>query len=342
MIRRQAEQAAPGEGTRPPLVGHSLREQRERLGWDLGEVADWLRIRRSYLQALEDGQPAALPSGTYTIGFLRSYATALGLDPQEVVERFRLETRGLLGHPDLSFPSPVPERGVPAGAAILLGVVLLIGAYAGWYVFSARDAVPVQPVPAVPEAMLPQPVPPVARPAPGPPPPPVAATATADASPPASAPQSVMPAPSQPVPATAAPTARPEASPVVPAPLVPASVAPAAPISPAPVAADAVTLRATAATWVQVRKADGTVVYDHLLAQGDSWTVPETSPPLVLTTGNAGGLALALGDVTGPVLGRSGAVIRRLSLDPAAVRAINAKLAGSPAPASPSGHTAAP
>ena len=168
MIRRQVE-PVPAAGARSPPIGDSLRQQREQLGWSLDEVAGWLRIRRSYLQALEDGRPDALPAGTYTIGFLRSYAVALGLDPQTAVERFRRESSGHLGHPDLSFPSPVPERGVPAGAAILLGVVLLIGAYAGWYVFSARDSVPVQAVPEVPDAMLAAPAP-AARPAvaPGP------------------------------------------------------------------------------------------------------------------------------------------------------------------------------
>ncbi|WP_428378106.1 helix-turn-helix domain-containing protein [Lichenicoccus sp.] len=343
MIRRQAEQSAPTPAGQPPHVGDSLRQRREQLGWDLGEVADWLRIRRSYLQALEDGRPDGLPTGTYTIGFLRSYAVALGLDPQAAIERFRQESRGYLGHPDLSFPSPVPERGVPAGAAILLGVVLLIGAYAGWYVFSARDAVTVAAVPPVPDAML----------SPAAPSPPAPSPPASSSAPPRPA---ALPAPAPvPVPVPAAAARTPSATPSALAPAVPdrAPSVPAAPSSPAvppapagpavaPAAAGTVTLKALAATWVQVRRPDGGVVYDHVLAPGESWTVPAATPPLVLTTGNAGGLALAVGDATGPLLGRSGAVRRNLSLDPAAVQALNAGRSGTPAAASPSGHTPAP
>nr|WP_321983023.1 RodZ domain-containing protein [uncultured Lichenicoccus sp.] len=328
MIRRQVEQPAPASAPQLTQVGDSLRRQREQLGWDLGEVADWLRIRRSYLQALEEGRSDGLPSGTYTIGFLRSYAAALGLDAQEAVERLRRESRGSLGHPDLSFPSPVPERGVPAGAAILLGVVLLIGAYAGWYVFSARDAVTVQAVPPVPDAMLSPPAPPPAR-------------TSAAVQMPAKMAAVPLPAPTvaqaapQPVAAPALPTPEPRPA-AAPAAALPSPIVPAVTVG--------VTLKALAATWVQVRKADGTVVYDHVLAPGDTWIVPVATPPLTLTTGNAGGLALAVGDVIGPALGRSGAVRRNLSLDPAAVHALDAGLSGpaGASGASPSGHRPAP
>ncbi len=335
MIRRQAELPVPSSVAQRPHVGDSLRQQREQLGWDLGDVAEWLRIRRSYLQALEDGRPEGLPSGTYTIGFLRSYATALGLDAQDVAERFRRESRGTLGHPDLSFPSPVPERGVPAGAAILLGIVLLIGAYAGWYVISARDAVSVQAVPAVPDAMLSPPASPPAAPVPAQTPPKPSE---------APAPVAAVAPPAAPVAAAASPPVAETPVPSRPAALSsPAAPVPPAPVPPAPTTP--VTLKALATTWVQVRRPDGGVVYDHVLAPGESWTVPEATPPLVLVTGNAGGLALAVGGLTGPALGRPGAVRRNLSLDPAAVRALNASGTGgtaAPPPASPSGNTPAP
>ncbi len=42
-------------------VGQALRAQREQLGWSLPDVAAWLRIRLSYLEALESGQVGKLP-----------------------------------------------------------------------------------------------------------------------------------------------------------------------------------------------------------------------------------------------------------------------------------------
>lgn len=37
-------------------VGSALRMRREQLGWTLPQIADWLRIREAYLEALESGR----------------------------------------------------------------------------------------------------------------------------------------------------------------------------------------------------------------------------------------------------------------------------------------------
>ena len=70
--------------------------------------------------------------------------------PDEIARRFRAEAADINRKTELTFPAPVPERGVPAGAVVLLGAVLAIGAYVGWYRMSG-DGQPapdmVQPVP---------------------------------------------------------------------------------------------------------------------------------------------------------------------------------------------------
>ncbi len=55
--------AGPGSATKTGFshCGSELREARERLGWDLGEVAAALRIKLVYLAAIEDGRLSALP-----------------------------------------------------------------------------------------------------------------------------------------------------------------------------------------------------------------------------------------------------------------------------------------
>ncbi|WP_048862347.1 helix-turn-helix domain-containing protein, partial [Acidisphaera rubrifaciens] len=70
-------------------LGADLRTARLRLGWDLADVAAGLRIRLSYLEALERGHAAGLPGIAYAIGFLRTYGAALGLDPDELSRRYR-------------------------------------------------------------------------------------------------------------------------------------------------------------------------------------------------------------------------------------------------------------
>lgn len=130
---------APVRG-RAVRVGAELRAARLHYGWDLEAVAASLRIRVAYLEALEAGRVADLPGNAYALGFLRTYATALGLDADEMSRRFRAEVAEVNAKTELTFPAPVPERGVPAGAVILLGVVLAIGAYVGWYRLTEHGA----------------------------------------------------------------------------------------------------------------------------------------------------------------------------------------------------------
>ncbi len=68
----------------------------------------------------------------------------MGLDPNETTRRFKAEAASVHQKTELDFPVPVPERGLPAGAVVLLGVVLAIGAYAGWYRLSGDGRLPAE------------------------------------------------------------------------------------------------------------------------------------------------------------------------------------------------------
>lgn len=329
----QADQ--PGSGmvdTSTLPVGAALRVKREQLGWTLPDVAAWLRIKLSYLEALESGQVAKLPGHTYALGFLRAYAGVLGLDAEDISRRFRHETKDINRKPELAFPAPVPERGVPAGAVILLGAVLIAGAYVAWYEFTGHERAQPHEVPPVPMALMPNP--PSAKPAASP------QVAT------------VMPGPNQvpsPLPPSAAdgmtaaaaeppmPTGIPKsgvADVVPPAPQVETTV-PVAPATPTPtpsvttqppaavgpaVLPGQITLKALATSWVQVRQMGGKVLYDHVLQPGESWAVPADAGAVTLTTGNAGGLTLMADGTTTPVLGRNGAVRRNIPLDASSIQ----------------------
>ena len=131
------------DGVSPALgtarVGAELRAARLRLGWALPDVASGLRIRLVYLEAIEEGRLSALPGKAYAVGFVRTYATSLGLDPDEVARRFRAEARDMNEKTELTFPAPVPQRGVPAGAVVLLGLLIAAGAYVGWYRYTGSE-----------------------------------------------------------------------------------------------------------------------------------------------------------------------------------------------------------
>ena len=75
--------------TEPPAAaraGADLREARERLGLSLQDIAFNLRIRLPHLEALEEGRISLLPGNAYALAFVRTYANALGLDAEEMVD----------------------------------------------------------------------------------------------------------------------------------------------------------------------------------------------------------------------------------------------------------------
>jgi cytoskeleton protein RodZ len=143
----------------PASVGAELRAVRERLGWKLPDIAARLKIRRVFLEAIEAGNLAALPAPTYAAGFIRSYAEAMGLDPEEILRRFRAEGMTRPRQPDLAFPQPVPDRAVPPGAVLLVVAVIGIAGYFLWYRHSEHELKMARMVPAVPAKLAPLAVP---------------------------------------------------------------------------------------------------------------------------------------------------------------------------------------
>jgi cytoskeleton protein RodZ len=149
-----AEGAMSVPAASPSAVGGLLRAARLRQGLSVQDVAVALRIRRPYLDAIEDGRLSALPAPAYAIGFVKTYAAALGLDQEEIARRWRDETGNAAARkPELSFPAPVPERGIPAGALIVVSVILAAGLYGGWYYLSGTGQRVADLVPPLPERL---------------------------------------------------------------------------------------------------------------------------------------------------------------------------------------------
>ena len=153
-------------------IGQYLKAVREHRGLSLAQVAAETRVRRLYLNALEEGEHGPLPSRPFAVGYIRSYARALGLDGDELVARFRTEfpeDRAPLRAPiGVSQEKDRVRRLVYwAGGAVVCAVVL-------WNV-AQRTIINDQPAPgpAFPTAALRSPLPspgPVKLSAPTPPP----------------------------------------------------------------------------------------------------------------------------------------------------------------------------
>src|SRR5690348_10685102 len=121
------EEAGPVE---LPTVGERLRAAREEKGVSLEDVAAQTRIPLRHLQSIETADWDSLPAPTYTIGFAKSYASAVGFDRTEIGDQLREEMGGQRfanTSADVFEPAD-PRRTMPKGLVIgaIVAVVALI------------------------------------------------------------------------------------------------------------------------------------------------------------------------------------------------------------------------
>ena len=136
------------ESGEPLRIGNALKEARTRAGLDMRTVEDQTKIRTRYLRALESEEWGTLPGHAYVKGFLRTYASLLGLDADALVDEYRrtvegpqaspvplgegvLETRRRLREPGT--PRGGPRRGLIVGAlvVVIVAILLVLGLTAG-------------------------------------------------------------------------------------------------------------------------------------------------------------------------------------------------------------------
>ena len=112
-------------------VGQRLREAREAKGLSVEDIAAQTRIPTRHLSSLEDSDWDKLPAATYSIGFAKNYAGAIGLDRNEIGEQLRAEMGGArpaYAHPEV-YEAADPARTMPKGlvfAALGLLAVLVL------------------------------------------------------------------------------------------------------------------------------------------------------------------------------------------------------------------------
>src|SRR5690348_15534735 len=75
-------------------VGERLKAAREQKKLSLEDIAAQTRIPQRHLESIENGDWENLPAPTYTIGFAKSYASAVGLDRYEIGDQLREEMGG--------------------------------------------------------------------------------------------------------------------------------------------------------------------------------------------------------------------------------------------------------
>ena len=323
-------------------LGAALRVEREKRGLDMEDAANKLKISARLLRALEEGDEQSLPPLAYTKGFIRSYASYVGLSAEEVSEALgALEAAAEPAAPQNVYePEMVltPRRNLKPFLAglVMVGIVavVLIAWQQGALDFLGRQTrrlaqpAPMQsaesvdpgnlagrsaPVAAAPAA--PAPAAPVAAPAATPAGKPAAPAASAQASATNSAGnqpagQAAQPAASlPPVRGTAAPAAAPAPLAAGAASAAPAQAASAQPAPASEAQAGSqhkLIITATEECWIH-SNADKTDTRQFSLRKGDTFALT-FSKSLELKLGNAGGVRLRYDGEELPQAGQSGQV----------------------------------
>jgi cytoskeleton protein RodZ len=116
-------------------VGQRLREAREAKGLSVEDIAAQTRIPTRHLTSLEEGEWDKLPAATYSIGFAKNYAGAIGLDRAEIGDQLRAEmggTRLPAAGPEI-YETVDPARSMPKGLVLgALAVLVLVVLALSW------------------------------------------------------------------------------------------------------------------------------------------------------------------------------------------------------------------
>ncbi len=295
-------------------VGAELAAARMAKGIAAETLASDLKIRASFVTALESGRYSDLPGLPYAIGYVRSIADYLGLDGEAVARTFKEQQGHNYVAPTLALPEPEEIREGGSPKMLLAAISLALGTvgYGGWMLYS-------QPGPAeLPVAARPAAVAPVAAAPASTTPSKAVADGSAKATPVAAGPATTPKAPEE-VPGdreAAAGTTRIE------------TIAPAATSRPKPetpperaksLASAPIVLEARGLTWVHLKDAKGATVVAGAKKKGWRFTLPDR-PGLRLTVGRANQLVIRVGDRALPPLRPDGQPVRNVALDAAKLK----------------------
>jgi cytoskeleton protein RodZ len=306
-------------------LGAKLKRAREASGVALRDIALTTKISVTALESLERNDFSRLPGGIFSRAFIRSYATAVGLDPEATVQEFlaeinRSEKEGAEVATARSEVTPEDraflDRQKQAIRLLQIAGVLVViaagtGATFAWMRWAKPSDVapPAQQAASQPPAAAPA-SPPSTSPAPLPLPqaplPPAAPAASPSTAPPQGAkPPAADPPPATPPPTTKPPPADPKANASgMPVTAVPTEEPPPVPVPPTPAEPLTVEFEVTAPCFVEIA-ADGKVSFTKAMEPGDRQRI-QAQREILLKVGDAGAFRWTLNGKRARPLGPAG------------------------------------
>ena len=135
-------------------VGALLAEARAAAGRELADLARETRVPMRHLMAIEADDHEALPALPYALGFVKTFARSVGLNPESVGAQFRAETRLTLHVPSAPSLEPLDESRLPSQGLALAGLAVLVLVIGGLGLYGSGV---LDPVPSAPQVAAPAP-----------------------------------------------------------------------------------------------------------------------------------------------------------------------------------------
>lgn len=306
----------PAEATVNGITaGEKLKAARLAKGLELQPIAARLKLKKDQLEAIEADDFEPFPALAYALGFMRAYASFLGVDVREEVAAIKAANAAKLQPASIEFPEAQDIRSPIKLTPILAVIALLAAGYGVWSWFDQPATTATSPapgftaapdagepaIPPQPLATAPEVIPPVSdTPAPADEPAEMIGT---------------LPAPETETPprigGDMAMAATPDEIDAMPAPEPEPAPLPAAPVSPAE--EGAIIFTALEDSWIQVKDPAGRILKTGVLQKGQSYKLPDRDG-MTMITGNAGGLSVQVGETMLGVLGKSGEIKQNVTL----------------------------
>lgn len=298
-------------------IGHVLKAAREAESVSLPDVSALLKIREDHLQALENNDFERLPGHVYAIGFIRTYATHLGLNAGELITLFKEATMTL--PVDEAAYNEAGGEPVSLGLKIGLGVFAVFLVYLMWLIAGGAGTSEREATATAPPSVEAAPREEAAAPAISPPVRPEAAPNSVEQVAPeaqvaeAEETDEAKQVEGEPVQAVGASQEVEIAALQAPQEEVAAASQPALP--------QRVEIRASRRTWMRIENTEGTVLFSSIIRDGEGFVLEEDTP-YTLATRDAGALHFHVDEEKVGDVGRRGQILTARRIDRAGIIAL--------------------
>lgn len=131
-------------------IGTILKSSRLKSKKSLEEISSELCIRKIYLIALEEGDYETLPPIPYGVGYVRTYARYLGLNPERAVKLYKSASQTEEQNNENEEQEKAEVNKI-SGKHIVVGIISLLAIYAAWSFYSNMNAAQTLPTQSIEE-----------------------------------------------------------------------------------------------------------------------------------------------------------------------------------------------